>query len=201
MVEDIIDRIFIAKEKKKDMKRQAIIISVAVLLLLIASTVFARKFMTRCKGQTAKTGAAYANCSYHNCISEQKYYSVNSTVYIENRSTRPIRILKVAFVGDKTGIIKEFVNGSNTVEVAPLALRCFAANNETIPTEEYEPPRFPPLPGQVAEEFSFHVKWEANTRVTPPIITAAVIKPLLPFFYAPIMSDGGACKCEVIDQW
>jgi hypothetical protein len=182
------------------MKRQTIIISTAVFLLLIGSTVFAHKFRTRCTGQTVKTSAAYASCSYLDCLSERRYYSVDSIIYIKNRSIRPIKISKVAFMGDQTGIIKEFVNESNTVELGPLALRCFAANNETIPAETYERPRFPPLPGHVAEGLSFHVEWEADTRITPPKITAKIIKPALPLFYVPIMPDGTVCNCEVVDQ-
>ena len=183
------------------MKMKAIIISVAVVLLLIGSTVYSSKFRIGCKGQSVKTKAAYANCTYQNCLSEQIHYSVDSRVYIKNRSIRPIKLLKVAFIGDKTGIIKEFVNGSNTVEVAPLALRCFEANNEIISAEGYERPLFPSPPGQVVEGFSFHVKWEANTQVIPPKIAAEFVKPFLPLFYDPIMPDNEACRCEVIDQW
>ena len=183
------------------MKRQAIIISVAVFLLLIGSTVFAHKFRTRCKGQSVKTRAAYASCAYMDCVSERRYFNIDSIIYIKNRSTRPIKLLKVAFVGEKTGVIKEFVNEADTVEVAPLSLRCFTVNNETIPAEEYKRPQFQSSTGHKAEGVSFHVEWEADSRVAPPIITSELIKPLLPLFYEPILPDGGSCNCEVIDQW
>ena len=182
------------------MTRKAIIISVAVFLLLIGSIVFASKFCVRCERQTVKTTAAFASCSYQNHLSELRHYDIDSKVYIENRSAHPIKLSKVAFVGDKTGVIKEFVNESNKVKVAPLALLCFIANNGTIPAEEYERLHNPPSPGQLTENYFFHVEWEADTQVTPPKITAEIIKPALPLFYVPIMPDGSVKNCEVIDQ-
>ena len=134
-------------------------------------------------------------------VSERRYFNIDSIIFIKNRSTRPIKLLKVAFVGEKTGVIKEFVSEADTVEVAPLSLRCFTVNNETIPAEEYKRPHFQSSTGHEAEGVSFHVEWEADSRVAPPKITSELIKPLLPLFYEPILPDGGSCNCEVIDQW